>query len=192
MSKVGVWVKLETKPGMRDEAVAVIQEALDADLKARLVLGYLHDRKARLPDSALTRAWFQRGLDALPDYANEPEPEDLVSAAPPEQQPRLYELLDAKLQALPPADPDRLALLAALNQLGPSLGKPLRTSPPPAPEALPDLLGRVKALRAQLGLLAAVHTSCRFAGFDLRGFSTHDASFSYRFQPSPHIHCDIE
>ena len=30
MSKVGVWVKLETKPGMRDEAVAVIQEALDA------------------------------------------------------------------------------------------------------------------------------------------------------------------
>ena len=30
MSKVGVWVKLETRPGMRDEAIAVIQEALDA------------------------------------------------------------------------------------------------------------------------------------------------------------------
>jgi quinol monooxygenase YgiN len=30
MSNVGVWVKLEINPGMRDEAVAVIQEALDA------------------------------------------------------------------------------------------------------------------------------------------------------------------
>lgn len=30
MSKVGVWVKLDLQPGKRDEAVAVIQEALDA------------------------------------------------------------------------------------------------------------------------------------------------------------------
>lgn len=30
MSNVGVWVKLDIKEGMRDEAVAIIQEALDA------------------------------------------------------------------------------------------------------------------------------------------------------------------
>jgi|GEM_PF-718635 len=30
MSKVGVWVTLNLKPGTRDEAAAVIQEALDA------------------------------------------------------------------------------------------------------------------------------------------------------------------
>ena len=30
MSKVGVWVKLDVQPGKRDEAVAVIQEALAA------------------------------------------------------------------------------------------------------------------------------------------------------------------
>jgi quinol monooxygenase YgiN len=30
MSKVGVWVKLEVQPGKRDEAVAIIQEALEA------------------------------------------------------------------------------------------------------------------------------------------------------------------
>ncbi|MFZ4719044.1 MAG: putative quinol monooxygenase [Ilumatobacteraceae bacterium] len=30
MSKVSVWVKLELQPGKRDEAVAIIQEALDA------------------------------------------------------------------------------------------------------------------------------------------------------------------
>jgi hypothetical protein len=34
--------------------------------------------------------------------------------------------------------------------------------------------------RAQLGLLAAVHTSCHFAGFDLCGFVTHDAAIAYR------------
>jgi quinol monooxygenase YgiN len=30
MSKVGVWVKLDVQPGKRDEAVAIIQEALTA------------------------------------------------------------------------------------------------------------------------------------------------------------------
>jgi quinol monooxygenase YgiN len=30
MSKVGVWVKLEIQPGKRDEAVAIINEALQA------------------------------------------------------------------------------------------------------------------------------------------------------------------
>lgn len=30
MSKVSVWVKLELQPGKRDEAIAIIQEALDA------------------------------------------------------------------------------------------------------------------------------------------------------------------
>ena len=30
MSKVSVWVKLELQPGKRDEAVAIIQEALQA------------------------------------------------------------------------------------------------------------------------------------------------------------------
>lgn len=30
MSNVGVWVKLDIQPGKRDEAVAIIQEALDA------------------------------------------------------------------------------------------------------------------------------------------------------------------
>jgi quinol monooxygenase YgiN len=30
MSKTSVWVKLEVQPGKRDEAVAIIQEALDA------------------------------------------------------------------------------------------------------------------------------------------------------------------
>jgi len=30
MSKVGVWVKLDIQPGKRDEAVAIIKEALDA------------------------------------------------------------------------------------------------------------------------------------------------------------------
>ncbi len=30
MSKVGMWVKLDIQPGKRDEAVAIIQEALDA------------------------------------------------------------------------------------------------------------------------------------------------------------------
>jgi hypothetical protein len=34
--------------------------------------------------------------------------------------------------------------------------------------------------RAQLGLVAAVYTSCRFAGFDLCGFTTQDAAIAYR------------
>ena len=40
--------------------------------------------------------------------------------------------------------------------------------------------------RAQLGLLAAVHTSCHVDGFDLRAFNTADTSFSYRCHPDSH------
>jgi hypothetical protein len=34
--------------------------------------------------------------------------------------------------------------------------------------------------RAQLGLVAAVHTSCHFAGFELCGFTTQDSAIAYR------------
>ena len=104
----------------------------------------------------------------------------------------------------------------------PSLASPLcerSISDPPAPAAgrgeggtvlccfdeagMPLLslaVGTALLPRAQLGLLAAVHTSCRFAGFDLRAFATRDASFAYRcpaaaaaaaaaaaVRPRPHI-----
>jgi quinol monooxygenase YgiN len=43
MSKLSVWVKLDLQPGKRDEAIAIIQEALDAvQSEAGTLLYLLH------------------------------------------------------------------------------------------------------------------------------------------------------